>query len=360
MVYGPKSAHTWRTPGEPAFVSTLLEKAVNSEMLRASLFKHLEPVGLCSTEPLVSGVFIHQKPKIQMKDSEEQIELGDLLLIRHHFKSGGGLSEGRAVLLQAKSGSRPVSGALRHKEKSQFELYSDWSTQFMFPHHEIGSPPDGSEFWDFIKGLGRHASSGEYALVSNSRERFNAFPDNSPWAVGPAIRSNAQKPAKVTGDKSLAAAFEDFMFGRWGRPWLSAYPWSNHWSSFVGACLEAAIDWREYPIQRLDSAFPRRRNPAELCYRMAIAGAEYVSNWESESVLPSWIRDVRDRRNGGYQREREYRNRASCLLKGAGARFGEPDVPIDYERRMPGGISVLYVATTGPTSLPEIGPRALV
>jgi hypothetical protein len=368
LVYGPQTVKRWRSPGEPAFVSTLLENAVNSGALRSSLLRHLSPKGLCSTEPLVSGIFIHQKPKIEFANSKEQIELGDLLLVRHHFKVGADFPEGRAVLLQAKSGKRPVTGPMRKKEATQFNLYSDWSTKFKFPHGEIGSPPDGSEYWDFSKGPGHCSTSGEYGLVSSTRDNFFCFPDESAWAVGAAIPPSGNQPARVTGTTSLAEAFEGFLIGRWGRRWDVDGKDGDHWSSFVKECLAAAVGWRHYPVDRLDSYYPRRRDLTALCYALADVGVHNVFSWESSPPVPRWLREIGGWSEAGEdERAREQRFRARELMRAATKNYGHLDLRLwpDYGPPYyldtpewtgpPGhrGISVLYVATSGAGSLEE-------
>lgn len=374
LVYGPQAAKKWQSPGEPAFVSTLLESAVNSGALRTSLLRHLSPIGLCSTDPLVSGIFIHQKPKIEFASSNEQIELGDLLLVRHHFKVGAKFPEGRAVLLQAKSGRRPVTGPLRRKEATQFNLYSNWSTKFKFPYGEIGSPLDGSEYWDFSKGPGHCATSGEYGLVSNTRDSFFNFPDESAWAVGAAIPPSGNQTARVTGTTSLAEAFAGFLFGRWGRPWDVDCNDDDHWSGFVKECLAAAAGWRHYPVDRLGSSYPRRRDLTMLCYALADAGVQSAFNWESSRPMPRWLREKRGRSEASEdQRAHDQYIRARDLMREAGKNHGYLDVSLWSEDRhpfhldptewigppSPRGISVLYVATSGSCSLEEapIQPR---
>ena len=78
------SAGRWKGPGEPAFVAELVSNLSLCE-LRDALVENL-PASLCNGEPLLSTAFIHQKPKVLFGGCE--IELGDLLLVRHHFTFG--------------------------------------------------------------------------------------------------------------------------------------------------------------------------------------------------------------------------------------------------------------------------------
>lgn len=367
--FGLTAPQKWRTPGEPAFVSTLLENAVNSGALRETVLKHLNPLGLCSSDPLISGIFIHQKPKVELAHSKEQIELGDLLLVRHHFKTGADLPEGRAILLQAKTARRPITGGLKNKDATQFSLYADWSEKFRFPHHEVGSPPDGSLYWDFSKGPGSKAASGEYGLVSNTRTSYPDFPEPSAWAVGAAIQpADKLQAPRVTGSTSFGQAFADFLLGRWGRPWSSQYDCDDHWSSFVKECLAAAVGWRHYPIDRLGSYYPRRRDLVSLCYALADAGADNARAWESSPVMPHWFRQLGSHRDKWEaQRDHERYQLVRQLLNNAGVDYRDltlDGLPSDIWHFGSGstawagpqsarGGSVLYIATSGGVSLEE-------
>src|SRR5690348_5055626 len=60
----PRRAAKWKTPGEPAFVSRLIDYPFAASRLLRVIEDHLKPKGICVRMPLVSGVFIHQKPKV--------------------------------------------------------------------------------------------------------------------------------------------------------------------------------------------------------------------------------------------------------------------------------------------------------
>lgn len=144
---------SWKTPGELAFVSMLLDALLSGGWLPWAIHDWLTPTGLINGEPLVSGVFMHQKPKD--KFSRCHIELADLLFVRHHFVVGRGAVDvqARAFLLQAKASSTPSTGALSGKEAEQFKLYSNWKTPLTFPNGELGLPADGSGILNLLAFL---------------------------------------------------------------------------------------------------------------------------------------------------------------------------------------------------------------
>lgn len=357
-IFGPQSASKWRSPGEPAYVSMLLEQAMHSEGLRESIMRNLRPKGLCDSDPLLSGIFIHQKPKVQFEGSTDQIELGDLLLVRHHFRSGAEVPEGRAVLLQAKSARKPITGKLKKNEAHQFDLYSNWKKAFSFPNNEVGLPPDGSSHWNFEKGPGMYANSGEYGIVSSLRSTPVSFPDRSAWAVGAAKPTAGKASPSVTGSRSLAVALEEFLLGRWGRPWHTISEPNDHWSTFVIRCLAAAIGWRNYPIQRLNSDFPRARDLMSLFFSLADAGIQYGYDWERKRELPRWM----DRISSNPNRDLSHRIYEQC--KRAERIFFQTDIckrnywsydpPFYGDEGEPRGISVLYIATSGDVPLEDL------
>jgi hypothetical protein len=350
--FSPTKTAKWQTPGEPAFVSNLLEFPFARNRLGRVIEKHLGPVGLSKTDALVSGVFIHQKPKVKFRPYRGQVELGDLVLVRQHFSSGVAAPQGRAFLVQAKSCNAPKISTLSGKEGQQFALYSDWSTPFSFPNNELGSPPDGSKQWNFSFGPGQHADSGVYGIVANTPYVPGGFPDGCPWGVGFATSpAPGGTPSVDASTWSLVDVMEGFLLGSWGRPWDAAPPTSDHWSSFVIECLRAASTWRPYPVQRTGhttaNALPRRRDVTALVYAMAAAS----------------IGTVRPRYPMSYYRLREHyeyevsmqMSRAAALMdawtrslgdgeKGGNDVPGDEGGPVDRPAR---GFSVLYVATFG-------------
>jgi hypothetical protein len=272
--YGLNKAQVmkWRNPGEPAFVSNLIERPFGHCKLSAIVHAHLAPLGICAGAPLVSGVFIHQKPKARIKGSRTKIELGDLLFVRQHFRSRHASPEGRAMLLQAKSGQFPCTGLLKGNEAKQFALYAGWTSEFVFPHGEIGSPPDGSAWWNFSKGLTpAPEQSGLYGLVSNSRADAVdvSFPGGCSWAVGMAAVDPTGGAPEVKGAWSLAFALKGLLMGNFGRAWNDRPDSNDHWSHFVIRVLEAAARW-QYPSQRIGKAnLPRRRDALSFAQELA-------------------------------------------------------------------------------------------
>lgn len=328
------SVAKWKTPGEPAFVSSLLEYPMATHRLSEAIKRHLKPLGLCSATPLVSGVFIHQKPKIRFTTKRSEIELGDLLLVRQHFRSAVAEPEGKAFLIQAKSAAKPETGSLRGKEALQHKLYSNWATPFTFPYKEIGPPPDGSTHWNFELGPMHHSASGVYGIVSNSKQA-TGFPDDCAWAIGAASSVPMGVKPSVEAPDSLAEIMEKFLLGQWGRAWEAAPATSDHWSSFIVRCLEASVTWKPYPVQRLGSQLPRRRDAVHLLLGLGQAP----------------------------HHRPPYRNRAQDLVEAWNQSFGSdgqggepPSVNAEWDLQPPSvGISVLYVATYGDGPLSEQG-----
>lgn len=354
----PTKTARWKTPGEPAFVSNLLEYPVNQYRLWHVIQRHLQPLGLSKGRPLVSAVFIHQKPKVQFKGFRGHVELGDLLLVRQHFQSKVSAPQGRAFLVQAKSCARPSTGSLKDKEAQQFALYSDWSRSFVFPHKEIGAPPDGSGRWNFTLGPAPHSNSGVYGLVANSPSVLASFPAQCPWAVGYAQAPTTGSLPSVSAGLSLAEVLEGFLLGSWGRRWEASPSATDHWSSFIVECLRVATSWSPYPVQRTGSngknALTRRRDVLALVHALSRLPTSAPTAWE----LP-WTFASDDEL--GVRRQRTQRLTAeweNSLGDGGGDSEDPPDA-LDVARVSPsGGVSVLYVATFGdnPLTGDDTGP----
>lgn len=348
-----KTAH-WRTPGEPAFVSNLLEYPANRHRLSRIIQNRLRPIGMSSGTPIVSGVFIHQKPKVQFQGYRGHVELGDLLLVRQHFQSSVAAPEGRAFLMQAKSSGKPGTGSLSGKEAQQFALYADWSKPFLFPHKEIGNPPDGSSRWNFKRGPAPHANSGVYGLVANTRGAPPSFPNRCPWAVGYAKAPATGAPALVNAALSLSEALEGFLLGRWGRLWDATPPKSDHWSSFIVERLRAASTWSPYPVQRIGGATTRerRRDILALVHSLAALPTSPPTEWGTPWYPPDdpeirW--HMAQRLTSGWEQSLDVGNNSGDKPppKSADEAVGVPR----------GGLSVLYVATFGDRPLEQFEPR---
>jgi hypothetical protein len=329
---------SWKTPGEPAFVSMLLDVLMSDGLLAWAIHDWLTPAGLSDGEPLVSGVFMHQKPKV--KFSRCHVELADLLFVRHHFVVGRGAVDvqARAFLLQAKASSTPSTGALSGKEAEQFKLYSNWKTPLSFPNGELGLPADGSSKWNLGLGPMPHPQhSGLYGLVFNGTPwATHGFPDDCPWATGRALRGMSQ----VVGSRSLGEHLASFLIGSAGRPWDINPQAHDHWSQFVHRCLEKAAGW-SYPVQRLGvSKQPR--------LRQALA---FVSAFDSIKQA-SEIDAGRAESQAAFTRRQEWRRQFPDDF------VSPPEVPPGSEAEPPpsGGVSVLYTATFGPRPLNEVSP----
>ncbi|MHA6575798.1 hypothetical protein [Pseudomonas yamanorum] len=358
LTYGlsPTATAKWVTPGEPAFVSALLEYPFALGHLSNIIEAHLQPLGLCALKPLVSGIFIHQKPKVRFKPYRGHVELGDLLLVRQHFQSGTAEPEGRAFLMQAKSAKKAATGSLSGKEGQQFALYSNWARPFVFPHKELGPPPDGSTHWNFSHGPANYAESGIYGIVSNTNSLHSSFPGNCTWATGSAHPVPSFMPLgtlpSVQASSSLASVMKEFLLGNAGRPWHAVPDANDHWSSFIVQCLHAAAAWKPYPVQRQGaSALPRRRDVMGLVHALA---STTVEAWTS-SNHPHFSPKLPGR-FAHYQRSiaKEMTDSWQESLKNQDVIHDLPPNRDDLEQEPPkGGLSVLYIATYGDKKLIE-------
>lgn len=343
-------AAAWKTPGEPAFVSNLLEYPFDKYRLSRTIEEHLKPQGLSATTPLVSGVFIHQKPKVKLRGLPGHIELGDLLFVRHHFQSGVAEPQGRAFLLQAKSASSPNTGVLRGKEAQQFALYSDWTTEFFFPHKEIGDPPGGAKRWNLSIGPSKYADSGLYGIVANTVAVPATFHSGCPWSVGRAMPPSGGASPSVSAPRSLASMFEAFLLGTEGRPWDFHPTKTDHWSSFIKECLKSASGWRPYPVMRVGATGaatrPRRRDITSFLAAMAELqsegwwGVEPFFEFQFESA-----KQIGARWLGSLPSETDVEGEGG----GDGGKVaGEDSTAVAVPSR---GMSVLYMATMGDAPL---------
>jgi hypothetical protein len=252
----PAKVKAWQSPGEPAFVANLLEYTFAKNRLRRIVFDYLHPQGLSKGAPMVSGIFIHQKPKV-LFGGAPRVELGDVMFVRQHFQSHHATPYSRAFLLQAKSSINSGTGALQGNEAKQHALYTDWkASRFIFPNKEFGLPPDGAKKWDFsVPKGGGAAHTGVYGIVANMRSQTSPglFPDDCAWAVGLPAASPKGTPPSVNATSSLAAALEGFFLGTFGREWSQTAPATDHWSAFVKEILVASPAW-EYQAQRANMA----------------------------------------------------------------------------------------------------------
>ena len=345
-----RATDKWAAPGEPAFVSLLAEYPFVRRRLARIIQANTAP-GLSSGTPLVSGVFLHHKPKVRFGKSPTHVDLGDLLFVRHHFQAGRARPEGRAFLVQAKASTTPRSGALTGKAGHQFDLYADWSTPFTFPNGEIGAPPSGTR-WDFSQGPAPHRLSGLYGIVSSQRScRGQKFPDNCPWALGAALAPERGHPRDARATLSLAAALDGFVAGRHGRPWHVGAGVDDHWSQFVEQVLRRSIAW-DLQVQRIGGVdLPKKRS-----------ALSFIQSFLSQEVNAKLALSPADR-------ELSFEGTVEDLIAtvdsvGRQAKAWAASIEGDDEPSEPavqpdgpqGGMSVVYIATFGDEPLAEAQP----
>lgn len=336
-----ESVGKWKSPGEPALVYGLVDDCA-LHRIADSIQRHLiSPLGRASA--IISPIFIHQKPKVRFNVSDE-VEIGDLLLIRQHFQTGRANSQGKALLIQAKVAGKPRTGLLKGNELVQFNLYNGWRSPFSFPYKEV----TGRARWDFGSNVPSHlAETGVYAIGYKHEKLSNkgfSFPDNCAWAVGK-VPYPVNTPRIDASGQSLATVVDDFVRGRYGRPWSPANAGDDdHWSDFVIQMLAVSSGWSA-PLQRIGKTRVERRRPDILMFleampvlAMAVHSTEYrvLRYEERESYLERKLADLRN------------------WMAGSG---GEPpELPMNTHRFYPRenkGISVLYVGTFGDQPLGE-------
>ncbi|MEO5687614.1 MAG: hypothetical protein ABIR54_09640 [Burkholderiaceae bacterium] len=345
-----RTTDKWTTPAEPAFVSLLAQYPFLRRRLAKIIQAHASPA-LALDTPLVSGVFVHDKPKVRFGASPTQVDLGDLLFVRHHYRTGHARPEGRAFLLQAKASTTPRTGALTGKAGRQFDLYADWSTPFAFPNGEFGPPPAGGK-WDFSQGPASHRLSGVYGIVSSQRScRGQKFPDNCPWAVGAALAPDKGLPRDAKASMSLAAALDGFIAGRHGRPWHVGADAHDHWSTFVEQVLRRSIAW-DLQVQRIGGVdLPRKR--AALSFIQSFLSLEVnaklmLSPVDRELSFEGYVEDLIATVDSVGRQAKAW----AASIDGD----DEPsEVPVPQDGPQ-GGMSVVYVATFGDGPLAEAEP----
>jgi hypothetical protein len=349
----------WTTPGEPAFVSLLAGYPFLRRRLAKVIQAQASPA-LSIDTPLVSGVFVQDKPKVRYGASPTQVELGDVLFVRHHYRTGHARPEGRAFLLQAKASTTPRTGALTGKAARQFDLYADWATPFAFPNGEFGPPPGGGK-WDFSQGPASHRLSGVYGIVSSQRScRGQKFPDNCPWAVGAALAPDKGLPRDARGTLSLAAALDGFVAGRHGRPWQVGAGADDHWSSFVEQVLRRSIAW-DLQVQRIGGVdLPKKRSALSFIQSflsLEVNAKLMLSPVDRELSFEGYVEDLIATVDSVGRQAKAW---ASSV-----AGDDEPPELAAPLQGAPGGMSVVYIATFGDEPLaqaradwvPAPGPR---
>ena len=355
-----KTIDSWKTPGEPAFVANIASYPFARLRLSNLIQTHLSPT-ISAGKPLVSGVFVHQKPKVRFGVPASEIELGDILFVRHHFQSKAKSPVGRAFLLQAKSTSRPDTGLLTGKEAKQFDLYANWDTEFTFPHGDIGPPPSGKK-WNLSNGPKPYADTGFYGLVSNDRKfASNGFPNNSAWAVGAAVAPLKGTVKEVKGSGSLAQTLHSFIIGSHGRPWSLGASKSDHWSHFVEEILKNSLDWttRVQRIYKVD--MPRKFNALSFVNTFALANAySDITNAlaaQSGGLDMRYVKSKLDDAGEIFLQGRDWvAGGGDHVLRGGRQ---QPTSNENLAQRTPGGMSVLYVATFGEGPLETLNEKDL-
>ena len=341
-----RASDKWTTPGTPAFVSMLADSPFLRRRLAKAVQSNLPPETLKGS-PLVSGVFHPQSAKVRFGKSASQVELADLLLVRHHFQTGRTTPEGRALLLQAKASTTPRSGRLTGRDAHQFDLYADWTTPIAFPNGEIGPPPSGDR-WILGQGPAPHRLTGIYGIVSSQRScKGQKFPDNCPWAVGSAVPPEPGHPRESRGTLSLAAALAGFITGQHGRPWHAAAGPDDHWSHFVREVLERSIPW-EHQVQRIGGVdLPKKR--AALSYVQSFlsveVNAKLTSTIDREQSFEAYVDELIASVDSVGRQALEW------ALSNKSAEEPPPARTAPESPR--GGMSVLYVATFGDEPLAE-------
>jgi len=344
-----RSTDKWTAPGAPAFVAMLAD----SPLLRRRLARAIQdglPPALCKGSPLVSGVFHADSPKVRFGGSASQVELADLLLVRHHFQTGRTRPEGRALLLRAKASTTPRSGRLTGRDAHQFDLHADWATPLAFPQGDFGPPPSG-ERWILAQGPLPQGITSVYGIVSSQRScRGQKFPDNCPWAVGHALAPEPGHPRESRATLSLAAALDGFVAGRHGRPWEVVAQAQDHWSHFVREALERSVAW-EHQVQRVGGVdLPRRR--AALSYVQSFLAVEVnarlTSTIDREQSFEAYVEELIASVDSVGRQALEW------ALSDKSAE--EPPAPRTTPEGPRGGLSVLYIATFGDDALAEPVP----
>jgi len=335
------AAVRWKGPGEPAFVAQLVSDSSLSELRRA-LVEHL-PAHLCNGEPLISTAFIHQKPKVRFGSSE--VELGDLLLVRHHFVYGRPEPEGRALLLQAKACSSPRTGGLHGNDAEQLKLYQHWPV-IQFPYGEVGLAPDGTPNWDFKLGPSSASDAGCYGVVfarelpmPPSTKRRPAFPEGSPWSVG--LHADFRVASVDASTQSLAAVLAGLVEGRHGRRFDAVPSGTDHWSAFINQVLKnAAAEKWTYRIQRLGIEGRER--------------LQHVAALSASMPALSFTVAATAERNWWHVRRERYHSLARWVDRTFGDGRGNHNAEASSLEGSGGGIQLLYLATFGDASLDEV------
>ena len=344
-----RTSDKWTTPGEPAFVSMLVESPVLRRRLAKAIQAALPPESSKET-PLVSGVFHAGAPKVRFGKSASQVDLADLLLVRQHFRSGHIHPENRALLLHAKASTTPRTGRLTARAAHAFDLHADWTTPITFPNGDFAAPPSG-ERWILAQGPSPDVPASVYGIVSSQRScKGQKFPDNCPWAVGAALPPEPGHSRESRGTLSLAAALDGFVRGRHGRPWDAVSGPDDHWSAFVREALERAVPW-EHQVQRVGGVdLPKKRAALSTvqAFLAVEVNAKLTSTIDREQSFEAYVDDLIASVDAVGRQCKEWANSSK--------QAEEPPAPRSAPEGPHGGLSVLYVATFGEAPLADAQP----
>lgn len=302
-----KNASSWHGPGEPA-----LTYGVMSDEVVHRIRRHLSELSMPPemSQPLLTFGFIHQKPKVLYTNKLKlniDIELGDILIIRHHFIYGKKEPEGRAFILQAKAKATPTTGKLSSQEIKQLELYEDWSLGFIFPNKEIASPRSGG-CWDFSQcNAGNVEHTGIYGVVLSTEQtvkNLEKFPGKCVWGIGlPKDALNYRKGKAIhTREVSLDEAISGIIEGDFGRPWvINPESHQDHWSEFINNILVSHAMKVNAPLKRIGEVVPRIKNAMSIINEIPglaslVTELRYYRYNEPEvhSEFKKWIDSVND------------------------------------------------------------------
>jgi hypothetical protein len=344
-----RTSDKWTTPGEPAFVSMLVESPVLRRRL-AKLIQSALPPESSKETPLVSGVFHAGAPKVRFGKSASQADLADLLLVRQHFRTGQIHPEGRALLLHARASTTPRTGRLTGRAAHAFDLHADWSTPFSFPNGDFAAPPSGDR-WILAQGPAAAVPSSVYGIVSSQRScKGQKFPDNCPWAVGAALPPEPGHSRESRGTLSLAAALDGFVHGRHGRPWDAVSGPDDHWSAFVREALERAVPW-EHQVQRVGGVdLPKKRAALSTvqAFLAVEVNARLTSTIDREQSFEAYVDDLIASVDAVGRQCKAWANSSK--------QAEDPPAPRSAPEGPQGGLSVLYVATFGEAPLADAQP----
>jgi hypothetical protein len=341
-----RTADKWTMPGEAAFVAMLVDSPLLRRKLAKAIQAHLPPTQTQGV-PLVSGLFHARGPKVRFGKSTSQVELADLLLVRHHFQTGQVAPEGRALLLRAKASTTPRTGRLTGRAAHEFDLHADWATPFAFAGGDIAAPA-GADKWILAQGPAPDAPTSAYAVVSSQRScKGQKFPDNCPWTVGRAFAPEPGHARESIGTLGLAAALDGFVVGRHGRPWHVASGPDDHWSAFVRAMLERATPW-EQQVQRVGGVdLPKKR--AVLSFIQSFlsveVNAKLTSTIDREQSFEAYVDEL--------IASVDSIGRQAAAWVASSKAAEDPPVPRTPPEAARDALSVVYIATFGDEPLAD-------